>query len=76
MKTCKLLEARENANDYVAVVFSFVSDRLRGWREVSEPITEKNKVKLKQSWITFDSQLKTALIIVHAVINTHRIPVL
>ena len=35
VKTSKLLEARENANDQVAIVFNFVSDCLRRWREFS-----------------------------------------
>ena len=35
-------EARENANDQVAVVHSFASDWLRVWREFSGPITKQS----------------------------------
>ena len=41
MKTSALLEARENANDQVAIVVSFASDWLRGWCEFYGPITEQ-----------------------------------
>ena len=42
MKTSELLEARENAYDQVAIVVSFASDWLRGWRdEFAGPITEQ-----------------------------------
>ena len=44
MKTCKLLEERENANDQVTIGFSFASDWLRGWREFSGPNTEETDV--------------------------------
>ena len=47
MKTSKLLKARENADDQVAIVFNFASDWLRGWREFSGPITEQGCVKPK-----------------------------
>ena len=60
MKTSALLEARENANDQVAIVVSFASDWLRGWCEFSGPITEQRLVKSKQSRITFDTKLKIA----------------
>ena len=36
----KLLEARENANDHVALNFRYESDWLRGWRKFPQPITE------------------------------------
>lgn len=38
----KLREARENANDQVAVVYSFASDWLRVLREFSRPITKQS----------------------------------
>lgn len=38
----KLREARENANDQVAVVYSFASDWLKVWREFSGPITKRS----------------------------------
>ena len=56
MKTSKLLEARENANDRVPMVSSlhFISCE----DDVSFPITEQSKVKPMQSRITFDTRLK------------------
>ena len=56
MKTSKLLKARENANDRVAMVFSlhFISCE----DDASFPITEQSKVKPMQSRITFDTRLK------------------
>ena len=56
-----MLEARENANDNVATVFSFASNWLGGWYEFSGPITKQSKVEPKQSQITIDTQLKIAL---------------
>ena len=53
---------RENASDQVAIGLSFASDWLRGWREFSRPITERSKAKPMQSRITFDTQLKIALL--------------
>ena len=54
-------QARENANDQVAIDFSFVSDWLSKWHEFSRPITERSKEKPIQSRITFDTRLKIAL---------------
>ena len=42
--------------------FSFASDWLREWREFPGPITQQRKAKLKRSLITFDTQLKVALL--------------
>ena len=53
-------KARENASDQVAIGFTFASDWLRGWREFSRPISERNKANPMQSRITFDTQLKIA----------------
>ena len=49
MKTSQLLEARENASDAVAIVFSLASDWLRGWRTFSEPITKAIPEYLRHS---------------------------
>ena len=38
------------------------SDWLRGWRKFSGPITEQSLVNQEQSRITFETQLKTALL--------------
>ena len=54
---------RENVSDQVAIVFSFTSDWLRGWRKFYRPITEYSKAKPIQSRITFDTQLKNALML-------------
>ena len=35
-------EARENASNQVEIGFSFISDWLGGWHELSGPITEKS----------------------------------
>ena len=56
VKTSKLCEARENANDQVAFVFSFEAYWLKGWRERYGPITEQREGKLKQPRFTFDIQ--------------------
>lgn len=40
---------------------SFESDWMRRWRDFLGPITARNWAKAKQSWINFDTQLKTAL---------------
>lgn len=39
-------EPRENVSDQAAIVFSFASDWLRWWHEISGPITERGKRKL------------------------------
>ena len=51
----KVPEARENAGDQVAVGFSFVSDWLRKWRELSGPITEQSEATIMQYCMTFDT---------------------
>ena len=55
-------KARENASDQVAIGFSFASDWLKKWREISRPTTELSNAKPMQSRITFDTQLKITLI--------------
>lgn len=63
MKTRKLLKARENANDKVAIVFGVVYDWLRGrQRKFPRPITKQSKVTPKQSWLSCNPQLKITLI--------------
>ena len=48
----KLLEARENANNIVAIVLSFASDWFRRWREFSGLIAKRIKIKQNQTRIT------------------------
>lgn len=45
MKTSKLLEVRENANDQVAIIFSFTSGWLGGWHMYSDQLQSKVKKK-------------------------------
>ena len=59
--TSKRRQARENASDQVAIGFSFASDWLKKWPEISRPITERSVAKPMQSRITFDTQLKITL---------------
>lgn len=61
VRTNKPLEARENANNKVAIVLSFASDWLRGWREFSLPITKRSWGKPRQARITFDTRLKISI---------------
>ena len=48
--------------DQVGIGFTFASDWLRGWCKFSTPITERSKANPMQSRITFDTQLKIALL--------------
>lgn len=61
MKTSKLPEAPESASDQVGIGFSFELDWLRVRQESSVPIKWRSEAKPKKSYITYDSQLKTAL---------------
>ena len=61
MNACKRPQGRENASGQVAIGFSFEPDWLSRWREFCRPITERSKAKPIQSRITFDTQLKIAL---------------
>ena len=55
MKTSKLLEARENANDQVAIVFNFASNLLR----MAPVLWTNHSAKLdKTREMTFDTLLK------------------
>ena len=49
-KKTKLLEARENENDPLAIVFSFTIDWLRGSRKSSRPV----KIKLSKTKVIPD----------------------
>ena len=57
--TIKLPQARENANDKVAV--SFESDWSKRWREFSGPIIEPCEPNPVESRITIDTRLKIVL---------------
>ena len=60
--TCSRHEAREDVREEVAIGFGLTSDWLRKWREFFKPITERGNAKPKQTRITFDTQVKIALI--------------
>ncbi len=59
--TCSRHEARENVRERVAIGFGFSSDWPRKWREIFKPITKRSNAKPKQTQLTFDAQVKTAL---------------
>ena len=54
---CKFLKAREKLRVQGAICFA--SHWLKNWREASKPITERSN---RNRVITYDSDLKTALI--------------
>ena len=54
---CKLLKAREKLREQGAICFA--SHWLKNWREAFKPITERSN---RNRVITYDSDLKTALI--------------
>ena len=56
--TSNLLEAREKSRVQGAIGFGFASHRLKYWRDSFKPITKRSN---RNSVITFDSHLKTAL---------------
>ena len=61
--TCSRQIARENECARVTIGFGFTSDWLRKWREFFKPITERSNAKPKQTRITFNTQVKIALIL-------------
>ena len=57
--TCNSLEAREKSRIHGVIGSGFASHWLKNWRDPFEPITKRSN---RNHVITFDSQLKTALI--------------
>ena len=57
--TCNSLKAREKSRVYGANGFDFASRWWKNWRESFKPITKRSN---RNHVITFDSQLKTALL--------------
>ena len=57
---CNLLKAREKSRVHDAIGFGFASHWLKNWRESFKPITKRSN---RNHAITFDSHLKTALLI-------------
>jgi len=58
--TCNSLEARERARVHGTIGFGFDSHWLKNWRESFKPITKHSN---RNHTITFDSHLKTALML-------------
>ena len=57
--TCNSLKAREKSREQGAIALGFASHWLKNWRECFKPITKRSN---RNHVITFDSNLKTALI--------------
>ena len=55
-------KVQENAGDQVGIGFSFASDLLREWSEFLWTNHRTSKAKPTQSQITFNTQLKIALL--------------
>ena len=60
--TCNSLKAREKSRVHGAIGFGFASHWLKNWRESFKPIT---KCSNRNHVITFDSHLKTAVMMTH-----------
>ena len=60
--TCNWRQARENACEQVAIGLSFTSDWLRKSCEIFHQSQSEVKQNHSKTRITFDTQLKTALI--------------
>ena len=58
--TCSSLEKRERSRVHGAIGFGFASHWLKNWRESFKPITKRSN---RNHGITFDSHLKTALLL-------------
>ena len=63
--TCNTLKAREKSRVHGEIGFGFASHWLKNWRESFKPITKRSN---RNYIITFDSHLKTALIIIIIII--------
>ena len=59
--TCNSLEAWEKSRVHGAIGFGFASHWLKSWRESFKPIAKRSN---RNHVITFDSHLKTTLIII------------
>ena len=65
--SCNTLKARERSRVHGAIGFGFASHWLKNWRESFKPITKRSN---RNYIITFDSHLKTALILHHLTVMT------
>ena len=59
--TCNLLKVQEKSCLHSAIGFGFASHWLKNWRESIKPITKRSNLNHA---ITFDSHLKSALIVI------------
>ena len=68
--TCNSLEAREKSRVHGASGFGFASHWLKkNWRESFKPITQRSN---RNHVITFDSHLKTALLVIQLTTRTNK----
>ena len=58
--TCNTLKAREKSRVHGVIAFGFASHWLKNWLESFKPITKRSN---RNYIITFDSHLKTALVL-------------
>ena len=58
--TCNSLKARERSRVHGAIGFGFASHWLKNWRESFKPNTKRSN---RNHGITFDSHMKTALLL-------------
>ena len=58
--TCNLIKAREKSPVHVQSAIGFASNWLKNWRETFKPITRRSNCN---HIVTFDSDLKTALML-------------
>ena len=68
--SCNSLEAREKSRVHGAIGFGFTSHWFKNWRESLKPITKRSN---RNHVITFDSHLKTTLLLNSSVniVRTH-----
>ena len=64
--TCNSLKAREKSRLHGAIGFGSASHWLKNWRESFKPITKRSN---RNHVITFDSHLKTALLVYNPLNN-------
>ena len=64
--TCNSLKAREKSRVHGAIGFGFASHWLKNWRQSFKPITKRSN---RNHVTSFDSHLKTALMLTIAVIT-------
>lgn len=72
-KTKTREKTRESVSDNSRFFFSFESDWLREWREVSGPITWIRKEKSMQQSVNFINKFKITLMIITAIIHGDRL---